>query len=183
MEPFLGQIISFAGNFAPRGWAFCNGQLLPINQYQALFSLLGTNYGGDGRTTFALPEMRGRAAMHAGTGPGLPGEPLGRRGGLESIQLTTLNMPSHNHAVSESLALACRSEAGGEDDPTGAFLATGEQTYSATTAASTGDMHANAITGTVEIGMTGGNQPVDIRQPYQAINFIIAIQGTFPSRS
>ncbi|MEM8909888.1 MAG: tail fiber protein, partial [Bacteroidota bacterium] len=97
MEPFIGQIMMFGGNFAPRGWALCNGQLMPISQNQALFSLLGTTYGGDGRTTFALPDLRGRAAMHAGHGPGLTDRRLGQRSGTETNTMNTLQMPSHSH--------------------------------------------------------------------------------------
>lgn len=99
-EPYIGEISWFAGNFAPRGWALCDGQLLPIQQHQALFSILGTTYGGDGRTTFALPDMRGRSPIHAGTGPGLSTRHLGERGGLETTTLTVVNLPSHTHTIS-----------------------------------------------------------------------------------
>ena len=101
-EPFLAQISLFGGNFAPRGWAFCDGQLLPIAQYSAVFALLGTTYGGDGRTTFALPDMRGRALLHAGGGPGLTFRRLGDKSGAEEITLTVQQMPSHNHGASVS---------------------------------------------------------------------------------
>ena len=99
-EPFIGEISMFAGNFAPRGWAFCEGQLLPIAQNQSLFSILGTTYGGDGRTTFGLPDMRGRVSIHPGTGPGLTNYRLGNKGGSETTTLTTNQLPSHNHTIS-----------------------------------------------------------------------------------
>ena len=98
MDPFLAEIVMFGGNFNPRGWAFCDGQLLPIAQNQALFSLLGTIYGGDGRTTFALPGLRGRTPIHAGRGPGLTDRRLGSRGGSETVTLNTTQIPSHNHS-------------------------------------------------------------------------------------
>ncbi len=100
-DPFIGQINLFAGNFAPRGWAFCDGQLLPINQNEALFSLLGTMYGGDGRTTFALPDLRGRTPVHPGSGPGLTNRRLGERLGLEDYALTVGQLPSHTHVLPE----------------------------------------------------------------------------------
>ena len=98
-DPFLGEIRMFGGNFAPRGWAFCNGQILPISQNTALFALLGTTYGGDGQTTFALPDLQGAAPLHAGEGPGLSSRPLGERGGQQAVSLTTANLPAHTHAV------------------------------------------------------------------------------------
>ena len=106
MDPFLGQIVLFGGNFAPRGWALCEGQLLPISQYSALFSILGTIYGGDGRTTFALPDLRGRAAISSGRGPGLSDRRLGSRSGQEVHTLTTLEMPSHNHLTQNSMKVS-----------------------------------------------------------------------------
>ncbi|CAB9512708.1 Tail Collar [Seminavis robusta] len=103
-EPFIGQVVLFAGNFAPRSWAFCNGQLLAISQNSALFSILGTTYGGDGRTTFALPDLRGRVPVSQGTGPGLPPISLGQRRGSNTATLTVNNMPAHNHGATGSLA-------------------------------------------------------------------------------
>ncbi|NVK82815.1 MAG: phage tail protein [Cytophagia bacterium] len=161
VEPLLGEVIMFAGTFAPRGWAFCNGQLLPISQNQALFSILGTTYGGDGRTTFALPDLRGRVPLHPGSGPGLSTYRLGQKGGLETITLTTEQVPSHGHGV--NIAEIDTKESGGEPNAIG-VLNSSER--SSTTLVS-------------EINP----QPIDIRQPYQAINYIIAIQGVFPSRN
>ena len=171
MNPFIGEIIMFGGNFAPRGWSLCDGQLLPISQWSALFSILGTTYGGDGRTTFGLPGMRGRVPVHAGNGPGLSNYNLGARGGAETITLTTAQMPSHNHL--ERLGGSGASPAGSGSligNITGATLL-----FNGT--ASVDTLASNAIAN------TGGGQPHENRQPYIAINFIIALQGTYPSRS
>lgn len=179
MEPFLGQIIMFGGTFAPRGWALCNGQLLPIHSNTALFSLLGTTYGGDGRTTFALPDLQGRVAVHPGQGAGLSPYQLGQKGGRESATLTVQNLPSHTHEASGTLLAAA-----GEGDsavPTDNFPSKsgiGDPDYSAT---ADGSMAAGGVD--VEVGNTGGSQPVQTLPPFISVNFIIALQGTFPSRS
>ena len=170
MEPFLAEILMFGGNFAPRGWAFCDGQLLAINQYQALFSLLGTTYGGDGRTTFALPDLRGRVAMHAGNGPGLSPRSLGQKSGLETNTLNVGQLPSHNHTFN----LPAKEE-GDEGAPDGAFIV-GDGTASFGTT-------SDVTLGTATTNNTGGNQAVNNLQPYNCVNFIIALQGTFPSRN
>lgn len=195
MDPFLGQIIMFAGNFAPRGWAFCDGQLLPISQYSALFSILGTIYGGDGRTTFALPDLRGRVPMHPGNGPGLSSRRLGEKGGAETNILNVTQIPSHNHSASATASgaatgvLRASSGSGDSTTPSGNVLAeTAEDNYSS--AAPDVDMHANAVVinmsglnVNVTVANTGGNQPINNMQPYLCVNFIIALQGVFPSRS
>lgn len=173
MEPFIGQVILFAGNFAPRGWAFCQGQLLPINQNQALFSILGTIYGGDGRTTFALPDLRGRAPIGAGNAPDLSDRRLGSRTGTETNTLNTTQIPSHNHtaAFQVSTARADSAEGGGR------YLATGSvDIYNATR---TGDAQINGGT----TGNTGANQSVNNMPPVLAMNYIIALQGVFPQRA
>ena len=172
MEPFIGQIVMFGGNFAPRGWALCDGQLLPIASNTALFSILGTIYGGDGRTTFALPDLRGRYAMHPGTGPGLSTRPLGSRGGSETNTLTTQNLPAHNHPAT------VRASANPADtaNPDGARLGLAEA-YSAQAASV--DLAADAAT----TGNTGSGTAVNNVPPYQCVNFIIALQGVFPSRN
>jgi len=196
-EPFLAQISMFAGNFAPRGWAFCNGQLLPISQNTALFSLLGTTYGGDGRTTFALPDLRGRVPVNSGnsTGPGLTFRPLGQRGGTETNNLTVAQMPSHNHLVGGSASGTIKvGQATSTSSPDGAYPSTltadfgGEavtsQGYSTTPSQQT--MAADAVVlnpASIQIGNTGASQAVYNMQPYLAINFIIATQGLFPSRN
>ena len=174
MDPFLAEITLFGGNFAPRGWAFCSGQLLPINSNQALFSLLGTTYGGDGRTTFALPDLRGRVAVQQGHGPGLSDYRLGQRGGKETEVLTVANLPSHQHTMRMQVA-----EEGDEVSPVGNFLAgdpNGATNYKA--APDSGEFLATSTSDN-----TGGNTGFDIRQPYLGLNYIIALQGVFPSRN
>lgn len=174
MDPFLAEITLFAGNFAPRGWAFCSGQLLPINQNQALFSLLGTTYGGDGRTTFALPDLRGRVPIQQGNGAGLSHYSLGQRGGKELEQLTLANLPSHNHSVKIPVA-----EEGDEASPVGNYLAgdpNGATSYKATP-------DTNEFLATSNSLNNGGSQAFDIRQPFLGLNYIIATQGVFPSRN
>jgi microcystin-dependent protein len=174
-EPFLATIAMFAGNFAPRGWALCNGQILPIAQNTALFSLLGTTFGGNGQTTFALPDLRGRAPVGAGPGPGLSDIALGEAAGSESVTLTSSNMPIHNHLVN------C--------DPTGSssLIPTGNVPgLSDERAASVPIYSAAAPTTTMNplmIGNAGQSQPFGIRNPYLGINFIIALEGIFPSRN
>jgi microcystin-dependent protein len=178
MDPFIGQIIMFGGNFAPRGWAFCSGQLLPIAQNTALFSILGTIYGGDGRTTFALPELRGRAAIHAGNGPGLTSRALGQRGGSETNTLTTNNLPSHNH----NPQLRAESAAGSSGNPTNNLLGvvvTGADIYAPPVPAAEVNMSGDGIVSS----NVGNNTAVNNMQPYLAVNYIIALVGTFPSRN
>lgn len=166
-EPFIAQISLFGGNFAPRGWAFCDGQLLSIAQNSALFSLLGTTYGGDGRTTFGLPDLRGRVPVGPRNGPGLSPYRLGQKGGSESKTLTVNNLPAHNHEIPVSNAAADKAT------PQGNYLANGE-VYAA---APTAQAFARPV------ATTGGSQAFDIRQPSLAINYIIALTGIFPSRS
>ena len=171
-EPFIAEIKIFAGNFAPRGWAFCNGQLLPISQNTALFSLIGTIYGGDGRTTTALPNLQGRAPMHPGHGPGLTSRQLGQQGGQPEVQLTESQMPSHNHTFRASTA-----PASSHTPTTNSSMArsVGGLAYNANTA----DVSLNAEA----ISETGGTQPHNNVQPLLAINYIIALVGIYPSRS
>ena len=159
-EPFIGQITMFGGNFAPRDWAFCNGQVLSISQNQALFSLLGTTYGGDGITTFALPDLRGRSPMHAGTGPGLSPRSPGQRGGAEQVALTVAQLPSHSH----TLVVKSMGSGSAADDIVG-FNGTGATQSQAPTEYS------------------GGGQPHSNVAPYQCVSFIIALYGVYPSRS
>ncbi|MCW5517436.1 phage tail protein [Muriicola sp. Z0-33] len=166
MEPFIGQIQAFGFNFAPRGWALCDGSLLAISSNEALFSLLGTIYGGDGRTTFGLPDLRGRAPMHFGTGPGFSTRTIGQRGGSETNVIGVNNMPSHNHAI------AAMAE-GDSDDPTGNVVA-GDGTNAFGT---TSDISA------APTANTGGGQAVNNMQPYLVVNYCIALTGVYPSRN
>ena len=161
-EPFLSEIRLFSFNFPPKGWAFCNGQLLPINQNQALFSLLGTTYGGNGQTTFALPDLRGRYAMHVGNG-----HTLGEKAGSESVTLNQQQMPQHLHFMQAANKEADLSIPGGN------LLGNFNNGYRAATNLTT------LLGGTVT--NTGGSQPHNNMAPYLAINFCIALQGVFPS--
>lgn len=169
-EPFIGEIKMFSGNFAPRGWAFCDGQLLAINSNTALYSILGTIYGGDGRTTFALPDLRGRMAIHAGSGPGLSLRRLGEKSGQETVTLNILEIPFHNHSQTVS------TDSGDTAVPTGNLLAnTGGRDPDYKTP-------AGANTAQNSTGNVGGNQSHNNMPPYQVVNYIIALQGIFPSR-
>ena len=170
MDPFLGQTILFAGNFAPRGWAYCEGQLLPINQYQALFSILGTTYGGDGRTTFALPDLRGRAPVSQGSGAGLPTYTLGQRGGNASTTLLTQNLPAAQINI-----LATTNDATGTE-PSGAIRGVTDDALPAYTSGANTNMKDGAIAGAANLSFS--NEP-----PFLALNYIIALQGVFPSRN
>ena len=169
MEPFIAQIMLFGGNFAPRGWAFCDGQLLAISSNSALFSILGTTYGGDGRSTFGLPDLRGRVPMHAGTGPGLTPRRIGERTGVENVTLIESQMPSHSHGMNFV------NVPGDNDRPSGDYLGR-SAIYSATTTP-LGQLNANTIAN------AGGGQSHENMQPSLVINYIIALQGVYPSRS
>jgi microcystin-dependent protein len=174
-NPFLGEIRLFSGNFAPVGWAMCDGSLLAISQNTALFSILGTTYGGNGTTNFALPDLRGRVPMGAGQGSGLTLRNLGEAGGVEQVTLTTAQMPAHTHAVS----LAADSTVGSIDHPQGGFPARNGAAVPSYSTAS----NAKLAAGVATAASTGGNQPVPTVQPYACINYIIALQGIFPSRN
>jgi microcystin-dependent protein len=163
-EPFIGEIQVFAFQYAPKGWALCNGQLLPINQNQALFSLLGTTYGGDGRTTFALPDLRGRVPLGVGAG-----YTQGERAGEESHTLIAPEMPAHTHTPLASLAAASSPSPA---DATWTNMGTAGYAGNPNT-----QMAGNAIVA------AGGSQPHENRSPYLTVNFCIALQGIFPSRS
>jgi len=186
MDPFLGEIIMFGGNFAPRAWAFCDGQLLPIAQNTALFSILGTTYGGDGRTTFALPDLRSRSAVHPGHGPGLSPISLGAKGGLEQVALNITQMPNHNHDASGLTAsLGSNEEDGDSDEATGRNFGIASAGTPYNSEANDNSMGAggSAVTVGGATGPQGGGQPFGVRNPYTAVNYIICLQGTFPSRS
>ncbi len=172
-SPFLAEIKMFGGNFAPRGYALCNGQLLPIAQNTALFSLLGTTYGGNGQTTFALPDLQGRVPIHPGQGPGLSSYSLGQVGGVEAVTLLTTQIPAHNHP------LAANAGPG-----TNAAPATNEVLATSTTR---DNIYSTAAPNTTlspqAIGAAGGSQPHTNIQPYLCVHFIIALQGIYPSRN
>ena len=177
-SPFIAEIIMFGGNFAPRGWALCDGQLLPISQNQSLFSLLGTTYGGDGRTTFGLPDLRGRSPVHEGQGPGLSNINLGAKSGDPNSSL-----PQHSHAAT-SVANAI-SPAGNSNDAVGNYWAddagVSSGTYHTGAGATPAAMNTGAVT--TSIANAGSSSSNANYHPYQAVNFIIALQGTFPSRN
>jgi microcystin-dependent protein len=174
-EPYIGSIVMFAGNFAPRGWAFCAGQLLSIQQNTALFSILGTTYGGDGRVTFGLPDLRARGPVGTGQGPGLTDIQLGQLAGTENVTLLTSNLPAHNHPIN------CDNNASSAAQPSGLIPGfAGDRTASLTIYSGAAP---NAQMSPQTVGMTGNSVPVGIRDPYLGINFIIATEGIFPSRN
>lgn len=169
-EPFIGQIQPFGFNFAPRGWALCEGQLLPISQNTALFSLLGTIYGGDGRTTFALPDLRGRVAISSGAGPGLSNYQIGQRGGQEQVSLSNPNqLPAHTHS------LGCNRTAANSDTPVDAVPAVDE--------GATESYHTSSTDSMLPTGSTGASAGHENRQPFLVVNYCIALTGLFPSRN
>ena len=168
-EPFIAEIRIFAGNFAPRGWAFCDGQLLPIAQNTALFALVGTTYGGDGRTSLGLPNLKDRAPMHPGDGPGLTQRRLGQSGGLAEVTLAESQLGNHSHNVPAT------NDAPNASSPTGAVPAMAP-IYEAGDSGLAG-MSADAVE------TAGGGQPHNNEQPLLSLNFIIALNGLFPSRN
>ena len=171
MQPFVGEIDWFAGNFPPRGWAFCDGQLLSISSNTALFSILGTTYGGDGRTTFALPDVRGRTLIHMGTGPGLSPRLLGQRSGTENETLTLAEMPAHTHTLKASDGSATAKV------PAGNVMASPGRTRLYDSSDANVNMDESAIT------TTGGSAPMNNMQPYNTLSCIIALTGIYPSRN
>lgn len=169
-EPFVGEVKMFAGNFAPRGWAFCDGQLLAVSQNNALFSLLGTIYGGDGRTTFALPDLRGRIPIHAGSGPGLTPRKIGATGGAENVTLTANQLPSHTHPLQGT------DDLGNTPNPSGNVSA-----RSTSVDAYIGDAPSTNLS-TSAVSSVGGSQSHANLQPFLCIHFIVALFGIYPSR-
>lgn len=167
MEPFIAEVMVWGCNFAPRGWAQCNGQLLPIAQNTALFSLIGTTYGGDGRSTTALPNFQGRMPMHPGRGPGLTTRQLGQRGGTETVTLSEAQMPAHNHRLLASASTSGTSGPAGHSYPTGPFYADEKDST----------MHPNSVSN------VGGGQAHNNMSPFLSLNICIALQGLYPSRS
>jgi microcystin-dependent protein len=188
IDAFVGQILVIPFNFAPKGFAMCHGQLMPINLNTALFSLLGTTYGGDGKTTFALPDLRGRVPLKFGQGPGLTAYVEGETGGTETMALIATQLPQHTHAVDTSAMTAtarCSGAPGNQGSPVGtvpAVGAGGALTYSNAGADAPMSAAAIAMGGTLTAANAGASQPHDNRQPYLALNYCIALQGIFPPR-
>lgn len=172
LTPIIGQIVLFPFNFPPRGWAFCNGQLLSIAQNTALFSILGTTYGGNGQTTFGLPDLRGRLALHPGQGPGLSQYVLGQVGGSEQVTLNGGNLGPHNHG-----ALGTNNAANNPDPVGQGWAADGAGIATQYAGSANGQMHASAV------GITGGGQPHNNIMPVLTLNYCIALQGIFPARN
>jgi microcystin-dependent protein len=168
--PFIGEIRMFAGNFAPAGWAFCDGTTLPISENDTLFLLIGTTYGGDGETTFNLPDLRGRAPIHMGTGSSGTTYQLGESGGVESVTLTTNQIPQHTHALQATTAT------GTQPNPGGNVLANSQGPQPYIQEGPDGNLDAQALS------TAGGSQPHDNLQPYLGINFILSLFGTYPSQ-
>lgn len=173
-DPFVAEIRIFPFNFAPKGWAWCDGQLMPLSQNTALFSLLGTTYGGDGKSTFALPDLQGRAPMHPGQGPGLSLHDLGETGGSETITLLESEIPAHSHSMYGQASIA------NLNDPAGAVLARsfgGGNLYKSSSGASLAPLANESL------APAGGDQPHNNMQPYLTFYFCIALQGVFPPRT
>jgi microcystin-dependent protein len=184
-DQYLGEIRMTGFNFAPQGWALCNGQTLAISQYNALFALLGTTYGGNGSTTFNLPNLQGRVPVHQGTGAGLSTAVIGEAAGTETAILTAANLPSHSHVITPPVSNA----AGTSSSPVNGFLAVDTVVMDPLPARTTvtGKSYAASpasgqTAGSFPSGATGNNAPIDIAPPYLVVNFIIALVGIFPSR-
>lgn len=172
-EPYVGQIFSFGFTFAPRGWHFCDGSLLPISQYEVLYTLIGTTYGGDGQTTFGLPDLRGRTLLHQGQGGGLTNRVMGEMAGVENVTLIANQMPQHSHLIAASNAVGT--------------MRTPVSSYPAATSRAEANDYSATSDGSVmaaqSIGLTGGSQPHNNMPPYQVVNYCIALEGIFPSQS
>jgi microcystin-dependent protein len=200
MEGTIAEIRGFAGNFAPRSWAYCDGRILAISEYTALFSLIGTYYGGDGRSTVGLPDLRGRVPIGAGSSPGTSTYPLGYKGGLEQESLTAAQLPAHTHTATPSLTVTgtaagdvsqpCYNETGDPATPggnvpakiTSGYMEAGEADATLAPAQASLAVTGN-VTGNIIVGSTGSGQPFYNVQPYQAINWIICLDGVFPQRN
>lgn len=179
MEPYIGQIIMFAGSYAPDGWAFCDGQLLEVNKYTTLYSILGTRYGGDGRATFGLPDLRGRFPVHQGHGPGLSFYQLGNKGGQESVALNADQMPIHTHQAAGKVR--AHSGAASKDTPVENVLAVtdGQEVFADVDADA--DMREGSVA--VKVEEAGRSLSHTNVPPYQCVNFLIALEGEYPPRS
>jgi microcystin-dependent protein len=167
-SPYVGEIRMFGGNFAPQGWALCNGQLLPISEYDSLFNLIGTTYGGDGQNTFALPDLQSRVTIHEGQGPGLSNYVLGQSGGVETVTLTTSQIPAHTHVPNAS-------DAGQSDNPANNFWASSNSGLPYDVAPGSIGMNAGSIQ------LSGGSQPHENMIPFLVVNYIISLYGVYPT--
>ena len=191
MDGYIGEVRFFGGSWAPKNWAFCQGQTLQTGQYQALFSIIGSIYGGDGISTFKLPDIRGRVAIGTGTGPALTRRPLGQWGGMETNQLTVSSMPTHMHNVHSQLSasasmLASSSEDGVNNTGTENYIGTGGTMPEIYKESLENPVNMPTqpvqITGNINIAETGGNLPHNNIQPFQALNYIICLKGIYPQR-
>lgn len=177
-QPYIGQILMFGGNFAPAGWALCAGQLLPISENETLFNLIGTTYGGDGQENFALPNLQGRVPLHMGQGSGLSSYIIGETGGVESVTLTTQQIPTHNHLVTSITG----NTSGNTSTPSGSTILSDEAQSPANSAFTYVPLGGTQTTlGSQTIGIAGGSQPHENLQPLLVINFVISLFGVFPS--
>jgi len=180
MEGTMAEIRMFAGNFQPKAWAYCQGQTLAINTNQALFSLLGTTYGGNGSTNFCLPDLRSRVPVGTGTAAGITTYQLGEVAGVEQLTLTSSQMPAHTHgAASNKITISAVGDGGTTGSPGGNNLASLPNLYSSDTP----DSALRSITGAASIGTAGASQPLQISQPYTGMNYVICVMGLFPSRN
>ncbi|MEM1323717.1 MAG: tail fiber protein [Bacteroidota bacterium] len=189
MQGMIGEIRLFGGNFTPRSWASCDGQLLSISQNSALFSILGTTYGGDGRTTFALPDLRGRSALGEGNGAGLTDRRLGSKGGTTTNTLTVAQLPNHGHSLvlqaTPKALIPVSISAADENSPNETYLTTQTNEFysSAATAGQFYGENAIPFNPTIIVGNTGGQQAINNQQPFLVVRYIICMQGLFPSRN
>lgn len=185
MAPYIGEIRIFGGNFAPAGWAFCNGQLMPISENDALFNLIGTTYGGDGQETFALPDLRGRVPVHMGTGSDGINYLIGEMGGTEEVTLTVQQIPNHSHKLKGAGLLAMGSVKGNSSNPTSRYpaMVPGTNLYSTTIKDGLFMEDPNVANPSSILSPSGGSQPHNNMQPYLAVNFIISLYGIFPSQT
>lgn len=180
MEPFIGEIVLFGGNFAPKGWSFCNGQLLSIEVNAPLYSILGTNFGGDGVSTFGLPDLRGRVPVHPGHGVGLSKRTLGETGGSESIELQITEIPEHNHVVSSTINMPIIYEKPSTKGNIDYMISRKEPPDAGTSQSTQPHLVSTSLYHTENIG---NNMPHNNMQPYQCINYIIALHGIYPART
>lgn len=179
MEGYIGEVRLFAGNFAPRSWAFCDGSTMSIAEYSALYAVIGDTYGGNGTTSFNLPDLRSRAAVGTGQGPGLPMIQLGQADGAETATISVNQMPAHNHFASAIIPIPAYSGTDSLGSPTDAILAGLSGAYSADMA----DTHLNPMSAPIALSSTGMGVPFNILQPLLALNYIICTEGIFPSRN